>query len=86
MMMPTVHLNGTPRQHFYEQYEEANLALEQAIRAMLGAQPNARDYPQGLSAYEQARTEFNARVDSLVNARWYIQNLWEHTQQTGESK
>jgi hypothetical protein len=66
MMKPTVHLNGTGAERLLEQYTEAGRAVQEAIDALAGAAPNARDYyVQGPDAFACAAREHAARATAL---------------------
>ena len=44
MIIPTIHLNGTPKKMLLEQWEEAYNALLNAQRRLAEAAPHGRDY------------------------------------------
>jgi len=70
MKTPTIHLNGSGRTILSEQYERADLAINDAINALFDARPNGRDYyTQGNEAYDVALSEHTARVRALVGVR-----------------
>ena len=64
---PTVHYNGTPRQHLLDQATSAMQALREAVTALQGMSPNGRDYyPQGTPVFEDAMREQREREMALV--------------------
>ena len=64
--LPTIHMNGTSKDELESQIDGARLALDQALVALHGAAPNARDYyPQGPDAYRVAAGQHRARVEML---------------------
>jgi len=70
MKIPTIHLNGTSGEALVEQYQDAVVAVCNAIDAMCDAGPNARDYyPQGPDAALEAQREHEDRVKSLKAVR-----------------
>jgi hypothetical protein len=78
MMTPTIHLNGTSKEALTGALEEACNALFKAQEALGETAPNARDYyVQSDRAFEQARTEHNARADKLREVYTEIQLMWE---------
>lgn len=69
MIAPTIHLNGTSASELVDTHEAAARALREALRALEGAAPNARDYyPQGPDAYTQAKWAHCQRVASVRSA------------------
>lgn len=65
-LVPTIHLNGTPRETLLEQHSLAYTALREAISALQYACPNGRDYyPQGPSAITAALAAHSSRVQTL---------------------
>lgn len=61
-----VHLNGTSREVLLEQTLTAARAIQEALIALDGAAPNARDYyPMGDDAWRGAQREFEARRTKL---------------------
>lgn len=66
MLTPTVHLNGSSREHLLENFVEAADNLRIALQFMEAAAPNPRDYyPQGPNVFEIARREHTARVEHV---------------------
>jgi hypothetical protein len=63
MRTPTIHLNGSSKQHLLDAYCAAGDTLLQAMDALVAAAPNARDYyPQGPTAFVEAVAEHDARI------------------------
>jgi hypothetical protein len=55
---PSIHLNGSGREHLVEQYCEQYNAIMAAVRILDGTGPNARDYYiQSAGAFEAARDQ-----------------------------
>lgn len=55
MRLPTIHLNGTARDALLNDVATAEQAVRVAIRALIDAAPNGRDYyPQGPEAFLEA--------------------------------
>lgn len=76
MIFPTIHLNGTSKDHLLEAWEKAHAALTEAIKAMAEASPNARDYyPQGPGAFQQAIEQHMTHSTKLREAQKYLQQL-----------
>lgn len=70
MRVPTIHINGTSAVALSEAYEAAYRILGTAIEVVQQTLPNARDYyPQGDTAYVDARDEHRARMEKLVAIR-----------------
>ena len=70
MMVPTIHLNGSPGERLLDEVREAGNAIDRAIHALADAAPNARDYyPQGADAYQAADAEHRSRLHRLVSVR-----------------
>jgi hypothetical protein len=71
ILAPVVHLNGTSRDELRDGYANAHTAVEQAIKVVEQASPNARDYyVQGDDAFRLAR---QAHIDRLT-ALEYVAN------------
>ena len=67
MTTPTIHLNGTSAKALQDGYEKANVALGEAMAAVVETAPNARDYyVQGPDAYRTAQAEHDARMAALI--------------------
>jgi len=65
--LPTIHINGTGAETLRAEYQTLSEALQAAEIRLLGATCNARDfYPQGQSAYDNARQE---RAEMLAKLR-----------------
>jgi hypothetical protein len=70
---PTLHLNGTSKNDLRDGYADAYDAIDKAIKALANAELNGRDfYPQGPSAYSQARSERDAAFAQLRQAHQYV--------------
>ncbi len=79
MILPTIHRNGTSADALLEQARAAGDALREALDALQGAAPNARDYyPQGPDAYRAAEAEHAARIGALRRVLADMQALAEH--------
>lgn len=87
MMMPTIHLNGTPWSRLYEELMNCSHALQDAALALMKTEPNGRDYyPQGPDAINAAIREHvdrMKRIDSVKNEidaiRWNLIELQQRT-------
>jgi hypothetical protein len=63
---PTIHLNGSGRQHLLDGYSNARDKVRELESALMAAAPNGRDYyPQGESAIGRAIAEHCSRLDRL---------------------
>lgn len=66
MMVPTIHLNGTPHERLMEQVSAAREALRATVEALSEMTPNGRDYyPQGEGAFDKAAREHAARIQKI---------------------
>jgi len=66
MRRPSVHRNGSSRDHLLDGYTTAGQAVQDAIRALAECAPNARDYyPQSEGAFREACAEHTARIAHL---------------------
>lgn len=78
MKVPTVHLNGTGAQQLCEQYHEMCDALNDAIDTLCKNAPHGRDYyPQGDSAFAEARAEHDARIKALTEMRNELMGIFK---------
>lgn len=78
LAVPTVHLNGTNGDDLLEQVNEAERALDEALRSLRACAPNQRDYyPQGSEAWKRAIDQHCARVDRLVDVATELEQLAE---------
>jgi hypothetical protein len=70
VLFPTVHLNGRSRNQLVGHCNDAYNALGSALRILIEASPNARDYPQGSDAFifKAAVAEHTARVQKIRGA------------------
>lgn len=66
LVIPTVHMNGTRGVDLIDQISEARYALDLAMRALIKACPNGRDYyPQGNEAIYAAMEQHEVRYKAL---------------------
>jgi hypothetical protein len=78
LILPTIHMNGTPRAQIQEPLETAYRAMTDAINAVIETAPNARDYyPQGPTAFPQAATEHERRLAALRAVQEELLALYE---------
>lgn len=78
MTLPTIHLNGTPKDRLIEDLCEASQALDLAYEAMKRTGPNGRDYyPQGPGALESAIDEHSDRLRRLDAVKREVDELIE---------
>lgn len=78
MQFPTVHLNGTPKQHLLDQLTESIYALCAAEQAIQNTEPHGRDYPTGRNAYSRARQEHILRLERISMIRNELLRITEH--------
>jgi hypothetical protein len=70
MILPTVHSNGTSREHLVQLRLDVVAALRVTIGAMVSACPHARDFdPQEEGAYDFARGVWQGRLTKLHDLR-----------------
>jgi len=68
--VPTIHLNGTDAATLADQNSHANRAVNAAIKALVDAMPNARDYyTQGDEAHLAATNEWADRLTRLRSVK-----------------
>ncbi|HEX6732009.1 MAG TPA: hypothetical protein VF074_18475 [Pyrinomonadaceae bacterium] len=78
MRVPTIHINGTSVTDLSAAYAEAYTMMNRAIEVVDQTVPNARDYyPQGDTAYSEARCEHTERMRKLVSVRNDMLTLFE---------
>jgi hypothetical protein len=66
LVIPTVHLNGTSKEGLLEQWQTAQQAVTDAVRAVSENGPNARDYyVQDEAAFRLAREQHITRLKML---------------------
>lgn len=66
MTKPTIHMNGSGKQHLTEQYTNVTNALNAALNALSEAYPHGRDYyVQGPEAIDAAVREHDARIEAV---------------------
>ena len=79
MMLPTIHLNGTPVSRLLEEVNEAAQAVRLAVEKLELAGPNGRDYyPQGPEALPQAQKEHRERVQMLTTVRGELLEILDY--------
>lgn len=79
IVLPTIHLNGTPKSHLLEGLEPALRAAYELASALQAMSPNARDYyPQGEGAFYKAATEHAARREALEKIIKDLEEQVEH--------
>lgn len=76
--LPTVHLNGTPRDMLVEQLCDAGNAVMEAMHKLGQASPNGRDYyPQGDAALRLALLQHDSRMTRLRSVYQELQAIAE---------
>jgi hypothetical protein len=76
--VPSIHLNGSGKEHLLNEVTEAGSALHAAIDALYAATPNGRDYyTQGPDALRQALAEHTSRLSRLESVLKELQQLAE---------
>lgn len=79
MILPTIHINGTPKAQLLESTLEVKDAVETAWALLRSNGPNGRDYyPQGQEATNQAIQEHCARLTALEDVMRDLQAMAEH--------
>lgn len=77
MMVPRIHLNGTAKSDLTTALELAYRALMSAKQALVDTCPHARDYYIiSDTAYQQARTEYLARLKDLETVQDELLTLY----------
>lgn len=77
--LPTIHLNGTGAQTLFDEYNEAWRALRAARDAFASTTCNGRDfYPQGETAYQDARYERAEAFAHLEDVIDYVEEWLTH--------
>ena len=77
--VPMVHMNGTSRGELIEQYQNASVALYEALQMLNRASPNARDYyPMSPEAFDIARRQARARYERVNGALTEINYILEY--------
>jgi hypothetical protein len=67
LAIPTVHLNGTSADDLIEGLVKARHALNEAMKALMDAAPNGRDYyVQTPSTFSVAQDQHDKRVRAVV--------------------
>ena len=81
MQKPTIHLNGTPASHLSKAYYDAANAIQDALKVLGKAHPNARDYyVQDGNAWGNADDEQEARYAKLRSVYNDMVALAEHVE------
>ena len=79
MIMPTIHINGTPKARLLESTLEIKDAVEDAYSLLRSNGPNSRDYyPQGQEATNKAIQEHCSRLDRIESVMRELQELAEY--------
>lgn len=82
MIFPTIHRNGTSREHLLGDFCKASIALDIAYEALKQTAPNGRDYyPQGAGVLCQATQEHLSRLKRLDEIKVEIDRLASHVDQ-----
>lgn len=70
MITPMIHLNGTSRETLIDQHKLAIDKIEEALQALEGCAPNARDYYlYSFPALKAAESDHVNRVEKLKNVK-----------------
>ena len=78
MKLPTIHMNGSPRQMLLDEAETAYASMHDAIDAVRAMTVNGRDfYPQGPNAAQEAMREHERLIRQLCEARAEIEQYIE---------
>jgi len=73
MIFPIININGTSERELLEDYDNAFVALEDAIKAVLAIEFNARDYGRNWEkALEQREKEIKLLDEIKENMRDHI--------------
>jgi len=79
LTLPTIHLNGTGRKMLNDDYFNAYLKLQEAIRAFRSIEFHARDYyVAGHDAFHKARTERDIALTQLNLVQVYLETHLAH--------
>lgn len=79
VLVPTVHLNGTPGESLRDELQEALDAVRNASGRLVAASPNGRDYyPQEAGATVRVQEQHGARLRHLDNVRLELEEMLEH--------
>lgn len=77
--LPSVHINGTPKQSLFDDNMTALEAIDAAMLAVQKAAPHGRDYyVQDGEAYKAALAEHTARITKLNSVRRELLQIVEH--------
>jgi len=78
LMVPSVHINGTPYPELFNPVCNAGVAVREAIEALQETAPHGRDYYlQGNEALQKATSEHLARLEKLQSVLQELQDLAE---------
>jgi hypothetical protein len=87
MIHPTIHLNGTSAEALRDGYEDALVAVRDAIRAIAMNAPNHRDYyPQGVVAWQAALDEHRQRMFRLAEVADELTAIVNRVQDTIDAR
>ena len=87
MMLPTIHMNGTPASRLVEEYDEAADLLRTAIRSLGVSGPNGRDYyPQGESAIYEAQREHADRIERVRAVLAEVEAIVRHCRKADDER
>lgn len=79
MILPTIHLNGTPRQMLEDGYLAAYSSVLKAMADFAKIELNARDYyPQGGEAFPEAVAQAGRAWDHLDACKTYLGTIINH--------
>jgi hypothetical protein len=78
-MIPSVHIGGTSINELERQLNEAVNALDAACAALIGAEPNGRDYVPilGPEAFSRAQQQHRDRLRRVRSVREELAEIWE---------
>lgn len=87
MIKPTIHLNGTSPATLREDYLKARRAVEEAKYVLTTIEFNPRDYyPQGDTAWAEARAEMTDRLECLDRVSRELLDIAVHCQEALDAK
>lgn len=76
---PSIHMNGSGKQHLMDQYRAALYALNSALNALNDAYPHGRDYyVQGDDVIYTACREQDARIAAVKKVRDDMESIVTH--------
>lgn len=85
LIIPQLSINGTPADHLTEGYRAAK-PLREALEALEGTAPNARDYIDRPRDWAQAQAEHRARLLAVERVRDEIWTLHEDVQEQDDER